>query len=125
MQIDQSKLDPYKKFFVPKGWGYELWLVNTDQYCGKILHFVAGKKCSWHYHLMKDEVFYVNKGRVLISFSYENDINKAVTMVLEEGATFHVNRGMKHQIEAILNSEIIEFSTRHEESDSYRIIKGD
>ena len=21
--------------YVPKGWGYEKWIVNTDEYCGK------------------------------------------------------------------------------------------
>ena len=31
---------------VPKGWGYEKWIVNTDEYCGKLLHFIKGKKCS-------------------------------------------------------------------------------
>ena len=30
--------------FVPKGWGYEKWIVNKEEYCGKILFFVKGKK---------------------------------------------------------------------------------
>ena len=46
---------------VPKGWGYEKWIVNTDEYCGKLLHFIKGKKCSWHYHKLKDETFYLQK----------------------------------------------------------------
>ena len=29
---------------VPKGWGYEKWIVNTDLYCGKLLYINAGKK---------------------------------------------------------------------------------
>ena len=41
-----------------KGWGYENWLVNTELYCGKILHFNHGKQCSLHYHKIKDETFY-------------------------------------------------------------------
>ena len=43
---------------VPKGWGYEKWIVNTEEYCGKLLHLIKGKKCSWHYHTLKDETFY-------------------------------------------------------------------
>ena len=43
----------------PKGWGYEKWIVNNDLYCGKVLFFERGKKCSWHYHKVKDETFYV------------------------------------------------------------------
>ena len=36
--------------YVPKGWGYEHWIVNKKEYCGKILFFKKGKRCSWHYH---------------------------------------------------------------------------
>ena len=49
-----------------KGWGYELWIVNNNLYCGKILHFNKGKKCSWHYHKIKQETFYVQKGKLKI-----------------------------------------------------------
>ena len=31
---DSSK---YKPKFVPKGWGHELWIVNKEEYCGKLL----------------------------------------------------------------------------------------
>jgi hypothetical protein len=26
--------------FVPKGWGFEKWIVNNEEYCGKLLYFV-------------------------------------------------------------------------------------
>ena len=48
--------------FVSKGWGYEKWIVNCEKYCGKLLFIAKGKKCSWHYHRKKDEVFYVQSG---------------------------------------------------------------
>ena len=41
---------------VPKGWGYEKWIVNKSEYCGKLLYFMRDKKCSWHYHKLKDEI---------------------------------------------------------------------
>ena len=25
---------------VPKGWGYEKWICNTEEYCGKLLHII-------------------------------------------------------------------------------------
>ena len=56
-----------------KGWGYELWIVNNDLYCGKILHFNKGKKCSWHYHKIKQETFYVQKGKLKIWYGYDDD----------------------------------------------------
>ena len=27
--------------FVPKGWGFEKWIVNCEEYCGKLLYFVV------------------------------------------------------------------------------------
>ncbi len=26
--------------FVPKGWGFEKWIVNCEEYCGKLLYLV-------------------------------------------------------------------------------------
>ena len=40
---------------VEKGWGRETWLHNDEKYCGKILFFNAGKKCSLHYHKLKSK----------------------------------------------------------------------
>ena len=57
---------------VPKGWDYEKWIVNCDQYCGKILHMVKGKRCSWHMHKIKDEVFYVQSGKIKIYYGWSD-----------------------------------------------------
>ena len=38
---------------VEKGWGWERWIVNCEEYCGKLLFFEKDKKCSWHYHKIK------------------------------------------------------------------------
>ena len=40
---------------VEKGWGYELWIINNEKYCGKSLFFNENSKCSMHYHLKKEE----------------------------------------------------------------------
>jgi D-lyxose ketol-isomerase len=44
---------------VLKNWGYEKIIVNNNLYCGKILHFFKGKTGSAHFHLKKDETFFV------------------------------------------------------------------
>ena len=111
--------------FVPKGWGFEKWIVNCDEYCGKLLYFVKGKRCSWHYHKLKDEVFYIQSGKMLVKYSDEDDINNAKELILEKGDNFHVYRGLRHQMIALQDTELFEFSTQHFDSDSYRIIKGD
>ena len=111
--------------FVSKGWGFEKWIVNCEEYCGKLLYLVKGKRCSWHYHKLKDEVFYVQSGKLLVKYSDEDDIENAHGQVLEKGDNFHVYRGLRHQMIALEDTELFEFSTQHFDEDSYRIIKGD
>ena len=111
--------------FVPKGWGFEKWIVNCEEYCGKLLYFVKGKKCSWHYHVLKDETFYIQSGKILLRYSLDEDISFANTITLSKGDRFHVYRGLKHQMEALEDTELFEFSTQHFDEDSYRLITGD
>jgi len=110
---------------VPKGWGYEKWIVNTEKYCGKLLHFDQGKKCSWHYHKIKDEVFYVQSGKLLVKYSDDDDLENVNEAILNQGDNFHVYTGLRHQMIALEETDLFEFSTQHFDSDSYRIIKGD
>ena len=111
--------------FVPKGWGFEKWIVNCNEYCGKLLYFVKGKKCSWHYHVIKDEVFYVQSGQILLKYSDQDDLDNANEIILSRGDNFHVQRGLRHQMTGLEDTELFEFSTQHFDSDSHRVIKGD
>ena len=110
---------------VDKGWGYEKWIVNKPEYCGKLLFFDRGKRCSWHYHDMKDEVFYLHSGLLMIYYSDDDDISNASQALLRPGDSFHVPIGLRHQVVALEDSELFEFSTQHFDSDSKRIIRGD
>ena len=109
----------------PKGWGYEKWIVNKEEYCGKLLHMIKGKKCSWHYHTLKDETFYLQEGKILLKYSDEDDIEKAKEIVLNRGDKFHIYRGLRHQMFALEDTDLFEFSTQHFEHDSNRVIPGD
>ena len=117
-------LQPVIKY-VKKGWGYEKWIINKPEYCGKLLFFHAGKKCSWHHHKLKDEVFYLQSGKMIVRYSDDDDIEKSQEMILEKGMNFYIYPGLRHQMEALEDSELYEFSTEHFDSDSHRIIKGD
>jgi quercetin dioxygenase-like cupin family protein len=110
---------------VPKGWGFEKWIVNNEEYCGKLLYFVKGKKCSWHYHILKDETFYIQSGKILLTYGNDDNLSFAHELVLEKGDNFHITRGMRHQMLALEDTELFEFSTQHFDSDSYRVTKGD
>ena len=48
-----------------KTWGKELWIHNSEKYCGKILEFNENAYFSMHYHLLKKETWYVSKGRFI------------------------------------------------------------
>jgi quercetin dioxygenase-like cupin family protein len=120
MQMTSSEIK-----FVPKGWGFEKWIVNSEEYCGKLLYFVKGKKCSWHFHKLKDEVFYLQSGKILLKYYDEDDIALAHELILNKGDKFHVYRGLRHQMIALEDTELFEFSTQHFDEDSYRVIKGD
>jgi quercetin dioxygenase-like cupin family protein len=111
--------------FVPKGWGFEKWIVNNEQYCGKLLYFVKGKKCSWHYHNIKDETFYIQSGKLILFYGYDDDINLAQKKVLRKGDHFHVPVKLRHKIYALEDTEMFEFSTQHLDEDSIRVIVGD
>ena len=109
----------------PKGWGYEKWIVNKEDYCCKLLHMIKGKKCSWHYHTLKDETFYLQDGKILLKYSDDDDIKKAKEIVLNRGDKFHIYRGLRHQMYALEDTDLFEFSTQHFEHDSNRVIAGD
>jgi mannose-6-phosphate isomerase-like protein (cupin superfamily) len=44
---------------------------------------------------------------------------------LSAGDCMDVPPGLVHQMEALEDAELFEFSTQHFESDSYRLMKGD
>lgn len=111
--------------FVPKGWGHELIVTNTPDYCGKLLFFNKGKRCSFHYHRLKSECFFLAKGKMIIKYSWGDDIDCAEQTMLLQGMKFEVPVGLRHQMIALEDSELYEFSTHHEDSDSLRIKKGD
>lgn len=110
---------------MPKGWGFERWIVNNDLYCGKLLWFNEGKCCSWHYHAIKDEVLLLNSGSIKVLYSDHDDISGAEEVILKPGDAFHVPTGLRHRMVALKDSEIYEFSTHHEDSDSIRLQQGD
>lgn len=109
---------------IPKGWGEEIIIENNELYCGKILIFKAGCKFSMHYHMEKDETWWVEYGEFRYSFI---DTEQALiqTIDLEEGDVVRQYPGQPHQLEAISNGRIFEVSTHHEDSDSYRVLPGD
>ena len=108
---------------VPKVWGHEEWIWN-EQYCMKILVLRAGHASSYHYHKLKDEVFFVMKGRGRVFVSYADDELGATPLDIEEGDSLHIPTGLRHTIIPITDLTLIECSTHHSDDDSYRVNPG-
>jgi mannose-6-phosphate isomerase-like protein (cupin superfamily) len=112
------------KEIVNKKWGYEIIIHNDNEYCGKILCFNKDTKFSMHFHVLKKETWYVNKGNLIFSWIDTKNATK-YTKFIKSGDIIEIERIMPHQLEAIEESEIFEVSTQHFDDDNYRIEKGD
>ncbi len=98
---------------VEKQWGKEIWMANTEKYCGKKLILERGKRVSLHKHKNKDETFYIDEGRVLMELGDE-------TKVMTKGDVVRIFPETLHRFTGLSDSTIIEISTHHEDEDSYR-----
>ncbi len=107
-----------------KAWGRELWIHNGNGFCGKVLEFNKGAKFSMHFHVEKEEAWYVSKGCFVLR-AYDTDNAKSSEQVIYVGQCIFVPRGVPHQLEALEDSAVFEASTEHKEYDSYRIGAGD
>lgn len=108
----------------PKGWGEEIWIINTDKYCGKLLIFKKGALFSDHFHVNKDETWYVLEGKLELRY-YNLAKAEKLVRILKKGDVVHIPPTKPHQLHALEASTVIEVSTSHDEADSYRIGKGD
>lgn len=132
--------DQPRMHFEPKGWGWERWIVNKPEYCGKLLYMAKDRRCSLHYHKLKDETFYLQSGEIIVY--YTDDLEKLGELMkktppgrnwrdfvdtarLRPGDNFYIPPERAHQMVARRDSELFEFSTQHFENDSYRILRGD
>ncbi len=115
---------PYKGERHEKAWGHELWIINNEFYCGKLLVFKAHKQFSMHYHLLKDEAWYISKGKFEYKF-IDTETAELKSRIVKEGDCIHLMPGQPHQMLALEEgATIFEVSTQHFDSDSYRVLPG-
>lgn len=107
-----------------KSWGYEEWIVNNDLYCGKRLHFVhKGGSTSLHFHAKKHETMYADRGIFCITL-IDTVTAETRDVMLYEGESLVIPPLTPHRIVCKSDSAVlIEFSTHHEDDDSYRVVK--
>jgi mannose-6-phosphate isomerase-like protein (cupin superfamily) len=109
---------------VEKKWGYELWIHNDIDYCGKLLVFTkSGNKFSMHYHMIKDETWYVQKGAFQFDWIDTENGERCYTQI-QEGDVIEIKKGLPHQLTALTEeATVFEVSTQHFDEDSYRIYR--
>ena len=96
---------PYR---VDKPWGYELVWARTDRYVGKILHVWGGHVLSLQYHNLKDETMHVLAGELILRTLRGEEL---IARPLRAGETVHIPPKLIHQIEALVDSDVLEAST--------------
>lgn len=114
----------FKPIKIDKNWGYEMWIHNDEQYCGKLLVFPnEGNRFSMHYHMIKNETWYVQKGAFEFHW-IDTDEAKLNKEILNVGDCVYIDRGKPHQLIALEPESIVfEVSTQHFDDDSYRIYR--
>ncbi|MHA1883060.1 MAG: cupin domain-containing protein [Candidatus Thorarchaeota archaeon] len=85
----------------PKIWGRNEEIFRNDSVSVNLLTLRKGGVCSWHWHRHKYNTFYVISGKVLIRTEYN-------TTILESGKSMLVPALLKHQFEALEDSQMIE-----------------
>jgi mannose-6-phosphate isomerase len=99
---------PQVPYRVEKPWGHELIWACTDRYVGKILHVKAGHVLSLQYHNFKDETMHVLSGELTLR---TQEGERLVARAFKAGETVHIPAKLVHQIEAVVDSDVLEAST--------------
>lgn len=101
---------PDLPFRVEKPWGHELIWARTDRYMGKILHVRAGHVLSCQYHRRKDETMHVLSGELVLR-TWAAEGATPEERPLRAGETMHIPPFLIHQIEAVVDTDVLEAST--------------
>lgn len=97
--------------YVEKPWGYEKWIVITDNYALKEIFFKKGQRCSFQYHHRKEEHIYILSGKLEVLEDNEN--RELETHVYGPGDIIHNPPTYRHRNTALEDTTIIEVSTPH------------
>lgn len=110
---------------VEKGWGHEEIFASTETYCGKFLCFEQDKKFSMHFHVDKDETWYVLQG-VFELTTIDTATATYSSRRLYPKDTWRNRPLLPHQLYCISGpGVIIEVSSRDTAADNYRVLSGD
>ena len=96
---------------IEKPWGHELVYASTGRYLGKILFIRAGEQLSLQFHRKKDEVIYIQSGRVQLEVGEPG--RTPDVEVVGPGRAFRFRPGTVHRWRALEDTVVLEVSTPH------------
>ncbi len=95
---------------VDKPWGHEQWFALVDgKFCGKALHVTAGHALSLQYHEHKEEVIFLQSGRLRVEIGVLEDALDEFELL--PGEAVHIRPGVRHRMTALYDSVLLEAST--------------
>ena len=103
---------------VKKPWGYESKWTTMLPLDGKVLYIDKGARTSMKMFTSKDEVLFVQKGKVKATVADENIFSKNTAefriVNMEEGSVLNIQSGCPYRLEAVGEGCIVvEMSTGH------------
>lgn len=118
--INEGELSRASIKVVPKLWGKEFIILNTEHYCCKFLKVMPGFICSIHAHTKKDETF-VGIFGVLQLHIHKANMDIEHTAAIYPGQKYHIQPGTYHSFQAVNPSWVMEISTMHSDYDVDRL----
>ncbi|MHA2010071.1 MAG: cupin domain-containing protein [Candidatus Hodarchaeales archaeon] len=124
---NENKAQNAPVYVAEKGWGKEVWMENRQEpsLCFKYMMLEHNKRCSLHYHLEKDELFFVISGSMMFIW-IDPETSEEKHLELRSGDSVFVPKGLAHQFGGVSEKSchFIELSTFHADEDSYRVRPG-
>lgn len=109
---------------VDKGWGKEEWYLNKEL-CIKSMWVEPGRMCSFHFHSNKYEIFLITSGMMELQYIDVEDGSRHFVWA-KDGDWIEIEKNTPHRfIGGPTGCAFFEFSTHHEDEDSYRVEPGD
>lgn len=105
-------------------WGYQIRMVNEDEYCGKLLVLENTERGGYHFHKEKKETFIILQGSVKMHIDSPS-IDSEVYDLLDVGKWITIQPGEAHWMEAVYATAIIlEVSTKDDDEDTHYVAEG-
>ena len=119
--MSRAAIEPFTPTVTEKPWGQEILVAHHPDgwrgvdgghyggYAGKILRrTVEGSRVGLQYHTLRDEIFHLLSGSVIVYFVDSDGLLRKYTMA--PGESFHVPIGAIHSVETLTDSVMFEAS---------------